>query len=122
MHDSLGSYMTLVRVWLDVVLCRKVLQQQDMMGGDDVDKRVGLRNHRRPIPLTKTLQQLRRMVKSSESTLQRKMSTFLLSGRTDAVKSMVCFSYFDGCLFVHLNEFPSVSLLQRWWRLWGHQG
>ena len=45
------------------------------MDGDDVDERVVLRNHHRSIPMKKTLRQLRRMVKSSESTLQRKMST-----------------------------------------------
>ena len=46
------------------------------MGGNDVDKRVVLRDHHRPIPMTETLRQLRRMAKSSESTLQRKMSRF----------------------------------------------
>jgi hypothetical protein len=44
--------------------------------GNAVEKRVVLRDHHRPIPITKTLRQLRRMVKSAESTLQRKMSTF----------------------------------------------
>ncbi|WPT11436.1 hypothetical protein PSENEW3n2_00000874 [Picochlorum sp. SENEW3] len=44
--------------------------------GNAVEKRVVLRDHHRPIPITKTLRKLRRMVKSSESTLQRKMSTF----------------------------------------------
>ncbi|KAI8100265.1 hypothetical protein M9435_006750 [Picochlorum sp. BPE23] len=44
--------------------------------GNTVEKRVVLRDHHRPIPITKTLRQLRRMLKSAESTLQRKMSTF----------------------------------------------
>ena len=89
------------------------------MGGNDVDKRVVLRDHRRPIPMTKTLRQLRRMVKSSESTLQRKMSTFeggqyvllvkaLRQNRSGQVHGG-CFSYFfDGCVLVHLNEFPTL--------------
>ena len=63
-------------VWLDVVLYTKVLWQQHMMSGNDVDQRVVLRDHHRPIPMTKTLRQLRRRVKTSESTLQRKMATF----------------------------------------------
>jgi hypothetical protein len=47
-----------------------------MMGDNDLDKRVILRDHHRPIPMTETLRQLRRMVKSSERTLQRKMCRF----------------------------------------------
>ena len=47
-----------------------------MMAGNDADKRVVLRDHQRPVPITQTLRRLRRMVKSSEGTLGRKVATF----------------------------------------------
>ena len=85
--------------------------------GTGVEKRVVLRDHHRPIPITKTLRQLRRMVKSAESTLQRKMSTFeggqyvLLvkalrqnrSGQVHGTCILVHCDTFHGCLFVHLT-------------------
>ena len=58
------------------MLFYRQLWLHDGMTGNDVDKRVVLRDHQRPVPITQTLRRLRRMVKSSENTLRRKMSTF----------------------------------------------
>lgn len=47
-----------------------------MMSGEDVDRRVVLRDHRRPKPMTQTLGQLKKVAKAAEHTLGRKMATF----------------------------------------------
>ena len=103
-----------------------------MMSEPDQDgntHRIVQRDYHRPKPVTKTLKHLRRVAKSAEHTLGRKMATLeggqyvllvkaLRQNRSGQVHGacivLVHCDTCHGCLFVQLTEF---SLLQRLWRL-----
>ena len=106
-----------------------MISEPDQDGNTD---RIVQRDYHRPKPVTKTLKHLRRVAKSAEHTLGRKMSKLeggqyvllvkaLRQNRSGQVHGTCILVHFDschGCFFVHLTECP---LLQRLWRLWAPQ-